>query len=840
MKSIARLLLATGATIALPSIASAQDDNEEQAGEIIVTAQRKSERLVDVPIAVTALDEASLEKRQIGAASDLVKIVPNLSYTATNFGGTNFSIRGIGRSVIGDGADSGVAFHYNGAFLQNGGNTNLFYDVEGVEILRGPQGTLFGRNATGGVINIRSRKPDFDLGGYAEAGIGTRGTYFGGAAVNVPVSDTLAVRLSGLGLKSGGDIRDLTSSKRLNGEGIISARGSLRWQPSNQTTVDLTVNFLRANSRSLQAERRACTRDPIGNLGCLPDSLGSDFPNSLATLSGLIALQIGLISDAYDPYENAVNPWRNGQVALDFLPQAFAREWVTTLEIEQEVGAIKLSSLTAYANDTGFYTSDPDFAVANSFLPVPGLFPGGNVPTSAPDPDNLGVLNNVILGTFNRPYQFEKGVGKGEQWLQEVRLASNFGGQFEFLLGGFFLDYDRSEDFFSISNSLDAIALITGTPTPFLRIETQAADLRSYSGFGEIYVKPSDEITLTGGLRWTRDEKTQVNRSTLLGGIPPFTDNFASTEKVTGRFVADWKPDIGNNRDLKFYASYARGYKGGGFNPQGQVAVPLTFKPEIIDSIEGGAKFASRQFSANLAAFHYKYNDLQVSKIVNQTSVNENIDAKVWGIELETLATFGGLSVDGSLAYLKSEIGNTLSIDPRDPTGGDPNLIAVKDINTGANCVATLAQLFNPALLDGIPFGDCAALGLPDGVPVSLKGNQLANSPKWSARLGIEYATSLGKGWGGSLRVDWNWRGNFWGRIFNRAPVDQISGYSLVDARIEIAREDEKLFGRIEVRNLFNKRGVTGLYLGDASSGLPTNLFLIPSRSISATIGTKF
>jgi iron complex outermembrane recepter protein len=827
----------------IPSTVLAQETSEEQtqAGDIVVTAQRKEQRLSDVPIAVTAFDEEGLEKRQINSATDLQKVVPNLSYSATNFGGSNFSIRGIGRTVIGDGADSGVGFHFNGAFLQNGGNSNLFYDVDSVEVLRGPQGTLFGRNATGGVINIRTHKADFESTGYVDLGIGLRNRIFAEAAVSVPISDMLAFRVAGLNVRGDGDIRELNSGKRLNGDNLQSVRGSLRWKPSERTTVDVVVNYLSSDSRSLQAEQRACKRDPIGNLGCLPDALGSDHPNFIATLPGIFANGVGLTNDLYDPYETALNPSKRGQVSLDFLPRTFTTEYTATLEIEHELtDALQLSILSSYASDNGGYETDPDFAVANDYLPVPGIFPDGSVPASAPDLENFGSLNGNILGSFNRPYAFERGTGKGRQWLQEVRLASNFDSAFNFLIGGFYLDYKRAEDFFSIHNGYDAVGLLTGGRTPFLRIETPRGDLKSYAGFGEIYVKPTDTITLTGGLRWSNDKKVQVNRSTLLGGIPPFSNNRSTDSAVTGRFVADWKPDVGAGRDLKLYASYSRGYKGGGFNPQGQVAVPLTFKPETIDSFEAGAKFASRNVSANLAAFHYGYRDLQISKIINQTSVNENIDAKIWGAEFETSAKFGGFSIDGGLSYLHSAIGQTTSIDPRDPTGGDPNLIAVKDITNGSNCVATLAQLSDPAGLGGIPFGDCAALGLTSGVAVSLKGNSLANSPKWSARLGAEYYTEVSADWVIGARVDWNWRGNFWGRIFNRNPIDRIQGYSLVDGRLELARADESLYLRLEGNNLFNKRGVTGMYLGDATSGLSTNLFLQAARTVSLTVGTKF
>ena len=805
--------------------------------EILVTAQRRLQSIQDVPLAVTALDQQSLDTLQLRNASDLQAYVPNLSYTATNFGGVNYTIRGIGASVLGDGADTGVAFHYNGAFLQSGGSTNVFYDLEAVEVLRGPQGTLFGRNATGGAVNLRTRRPGFAFEAFAEAGGGSLGSYRGQAVINVPLSQTLAFRLAGYGEAYDGDIRNIANGNRINGTDAVSGRAALRWQPGADTTIDLTATYLHARGDGLQAQRRLCNRDPIGNLGCLPDQLAPGIPNFAATLTGLAAAGVGLVPFGDDPFLGSQIATRPRQVSLDFDPSIGTDIWIASVELEQHLGDLTLNLLGTFQDEDGFYTTDTDFAVAaGQFAP---LFPGG-VATSLPDPGNLGSLGGQVLGQFNRPFTFERGDGKSRQWLAEARLSSQFDGAFNFLVGGFFLDFDRSENLYQISSPLDALGQVLGAAPPFFRLETPVADLQSYAFFGEAYVSLSDRLRVTGGLRWSRDRKDQSNRSLLFSLPQPFDTNTLTQSALTGRAVIEWNPDFGLAEDALVYASYSRGFKGGGFNPQGVVAVPPTFDPEKVNAFEIGSKSSfGGGTTLNLAGFYYDYKGLQVSNIVNRTSVNENIDADLWGGEIELqLRPMRQLTFDVSFAYLGSRIGEASVIDPRDPTGGVPGTIAVKDINTAANCVATFAQLVT--LLGGVPFGDCAALGLPAGNAVALEGNRLPNAPEWTVRVGAQFDENLSSRLALRIRADVTQRSDIWGRIFNRDPIDRLEGWGVVNGTVQISDIDERWYLRLEGSNLFDSAGATGMFVADASSGLPTNLFLLPARRVIAVAGVRF
>lgn len=438
------------------------------------------------------------------------------------------------------------------------------------------------------------------------------------------------------------------------------------------------------------------------------------------------------------------------------------------------------------------------------------------------------------------PGRSNAAIGTDRQWLAEARLSSQFDGAFNFLVGGFFLDFSRSENLYQISSALDALGLVLETAPPFFRLETPVADLQSQALFAEAYVALFNRVRLTGGLRWTRDQKQQSNRSLLFSLPQPFATNSLSQSALTGRAVIEWTPAVGPGRDLRFYGSYARGFKGGGFNPQGVVAVAPTFDPERVNAFELGMKaHLGQAVILNAAGFSYDYSGLQVSNIVNRTSVNENIDADLWGGEIElSVRPSRALTLDLNLSYLGSRIGDALVIDPRDPAGGVPGTIAVKDTNSAANCVATRSQLFG--LLGGVPFGDCAALGLAAGNPVSLKGNRLPNAPEWAIRTGVQIDEQIAPSLKIRLRADDTLRSSLWGRIFNRDPIDRIEGWGVVNATVQLTDIDDRWYVRLEGSNLADTAGVTGMFVADASSGLPTNLFLIPRRRILAVAGVRF
>lgn len=850
LHALAVAIVGVGATA--PAAAFAQAATVE---EIIVTAQRKEERLSDVPIAVTALSQDQLDARQLDSPRDLQLTVPNLSHTDTNFGGANFSIRGIGRSVIGDGADSGVALHTNGAFIQGDTSGGEFFDLDRVEVLRGPQGTLFGRNATGGAINIVTTRPGPDFAGALELGGGSFGGRFAEGMLNVPLGERVATRLAMKVTHEDGWITNLTTGSKINGGDLFSLRNSWSFELSPNTQLELIASYTRARGDSMNANKRLCHRDPIGNLGCLGDKLAFEVPNFRSTLDGVLASidtsarpgTQAIIPRGTDPFEHSLTPANYRQVALDFDPIAYSRSTNVTLGLHHDFGSLALDLLTNFREAKGGFTSDGDFLVASGrFTPTP-LFPTGVIPVSAPDPTNQGSIGGAIIGEFNRPYGLDEGKSRSSQWLQEARLTSDFDGRFNFLVGLFYLNYKSKEDYYSTSNILDATAIVLGGATPpFFRLETPVSDLSSYAGFGEVYVKLADNLKLTGGLRWTQDRKSQVNRNMLFQEIP-YVSNSSKTEAWTGRIGLDWKPAFDREGQTLLYGFYSRGYKGGGFNPNGpDVGVAPWFDPEFVDAFEAGVKTRlAGRLSLNASAFYYDYNGLQISKSLSRTVLNENIDARIWGLEAEgVLALDHGWQLDFSASHLKTDVGDTLSINPRDPTAGLPGFVTIKDVDpssrtVGGNCIATTEQFLT--LLGGNPFATCSDpdLKLSPGNPVNLKGRELPNSPDWTFKLGVQKVGEIGPA-SYLARVDYSLRSAFWGRIFNDDPVDRIKSWQVLNAFVEVRPTSGELYLRAAVSNILDADNVTGQYLTDPMNGLATNVFTLRPREYSLAVGFKF
>jgi len=232
---VGALLLSTA--LAAPAFA--------QIEEIVVTAQKKSEDAQTVPIAMSAFTNQDLKDHQIQQFKDLVFSTPNVSYTKGNFTGSDFQIRGIGITAVGYDAESGVAVHEDDVFLSNPPLAEAnFYDLDRIEVLRGPQSTLYGRGATGGTVNIITAKPDVDdFHANLEGSYGNYDYQEVKGMVNIPIIEgQLGVRLAGDWLSRDGFVKNVANGDKLDGRDQYSLRGSLRWTPTARTTIDLIVS----------------------------------------------------------------------------------------------------------------------------------------------------------------------------------------------------------------------------------------------------------------------------------------------------------------------------------------------------------------------------------------------------------------------------------------------------------------------------------------------------------------------------------------------------------------------------------------------------------------------
>ncbi len=496
--------------------ASAETTAQDEAGgiqDIIVTAQRTTERLQDVPIAVSAFTAETLERQQIVNSAALQQTLPNVTFTKTNFTGSSFTIRGIGDLCTGTACDQATAIHVNDMPLVS---TRLFesefYDLERVEVLRGPQGTLFGRNATSGVVNFITAKPD--LSGIHAAGEFEYGNYDSKKVkgmFNLPIGNTLGVRVAGIYLNRDGYTKNLYDGSRIDGRDLYSLRGTLSWEPTSDTRLDLIAYYFHEDDDRSRIQKQLCHRDPTGILGCQPDRLAYEIANGNATLGAIqssgeflaiatgspAAAQFGLQSIfGPDVFANADVPNDNRTVNIDYNPTYFAEEEHYQGKFYHNFGSIALNVTGGYARNEVESTTDyiqgvestlngnPGLTALQTVAGLPGpvfnfLFPaaggvnpftplanvlipdgaGGPVCQSAPTPNDGGVYSGASAGCYNQSRDFDLSNGHFREWTGEAHIDSSFDGMFNFLLGGIYLDEKvRDNSYYVTSFGLDYAA----------------------------------------------------------------------------------------------------------------------------------------------------------------------------------------------------------------------------------------------------------------------------------------------------------------------------------------------------------------------------------------------
>jgi outer membrane receptor protein involved in Fe transport len=271
---------------------------------VVVTAERKAEDIQTVPIAVTALTGADLKSKQVNSFRDLQFHVPSVTYTKSNFGGAQFQIRGITTQF---GLGAAIAQNQNDIYLEAPSLvTGQYFDVDRVEVARGPQSTSYGRAATGGAVNIITSKPNLDeFQARASFDYGSFNTMKPELMVNVPIIDgVLGVRVAALGVFHDGYEKNQYAGPQIypgvpvhdaiNGQGTAGGRLSVRWEPSANTTIDITAELGYENDSRVRGDKQECHRDSSGVVGCLPDRLGFDPINLNSTLGATLGSKQGL------------------------------------------------------------------------------------------------------------------------------------------------------------------------------------------------------------------------------------------------------------------------------------------------------------------------------------------------------------------------------------------------------------------------------------------------------------------------------------------------------------------------------------------------------------------
>ena len=803
---------------------------------VVVTSSKIKGDIQTVPIAITALSQEQLTSRQIAGGPDLVKEVPNLTFTKTNFSGYSIQIRGIGTQAISVTTDPAVAVALNDMpFIRNHFFEQEFYDLNQAEVLRGPQGTLYGRNATAGVVNLVTARPtgQFEAMLSADWGNYTNRRYEG--MINVPIVDDRAdLRVAGEWTKRNGYTTNEITGDPIDGRDLWSTRVTLAVKPMEHMQATLLWEHFQEDDDRLRTSKQLCKTDPgheaIGGVpvppaeaplayagppylsqGCLPVSL-YDKGDPAHGNYGAFGVPNGLMLPYYEPLGFNGTPVMASVIAFD--PYASTSQSTNLRDIESQIDPIykakndtlelnadytvtpelTFTSQTGYNHD--FLWSTEDY---NRFNTRPGAFyAGGTLQSTSPIDPNNGICTEIFgsctalyqpctpaggfgsgcvgVGTFcdpqlgcsDRLVAQDLNDEKSWQLSQEFRLSSNFSGPLNFSIGGNYLHYETEENYYVFINSLTLASYVgdhgghgtnqtlpwvpgvsdnsncleggfspsnpnkpnqLGTeggfacfyidPNPLTKLNNKGHNyflsqnpyvLNSYAEFGEAYYNVSHDLKLTGGIRWTDDQKhfVDIPSELLVGGYGyPATGTVDQKwNELTGRLAADWAPKLDFTDQTLLYASYAHGYKAGGANPPGAELLtfgttgistpihPLTFRPEFVDAYELGSKntLLDGGLTLNGDVFFYNYKGYQISRIVDRTAINDNFDATVRGAELEAMwEPVPGLKFNFAGGYEDTRIDNgqsSIDLMDRADLAEHPDWMVVKPfVSQASNCI---------------------------------------------------------------------------------------------------------------------------------------------------------
>ncbi|AUX68296.1 hypothetical protein CHX26_01085 [Porphyrobacter sp. HT-58-2] len=652
---------------AMPTAAFAQDqaDDAEAASQdrvIIVQARRQNESLQEVPVTVTAIGGDTLQKYNIDQIADVVSRVPTLNVQVGGSGsGGQLSLRGVGSSNISAAFDSAVAFEYDGVVVSSMRLVQAgFFDVEQIDVLRGPQSLFFGKSATAGVLSLRSANPtpDWEVGMRANYEFEEKGYLLSGY-ISGPITDTLGVRLAA-------QFNDIDEFQLMqpNTPAVNQERGltdfigrlTLDWNPSDRFRANLKVQYTKnENDGAIGTAEVFCGANGVAD--------------PIVLLGGGITIPAGYDCNAFDQryYLTDAAPPLSGPVpgnspanGRNGVPFGETEIWFGRLQFDLDLSdTLTLTSVTGLLNMDAI---DYDIYSYGGFLPGPNgtRLPGG---AGASDP-----INQL------------------EQYSQELRLTSDFDGPVNFMLGAFYEDrtfiFDTSQQ--GVNISFLGPDPVTGFTYDWDKIHTTKTEALSF--FGSLMWDITDQLELSGGVRWTDERKVQtisvpyvhsffagfggafLSSGFFSGPIEFADDNFSP--EVTLRYKA--------NDDLNIFASFKTGFKSGGIdnsalpsNSLSQAAASGDFSSLIFASEEaiGGeigfkSQWANRDFTLNATAFYYVFTDLQVQNfnaVTVQFATSNAGELTTKGVDIESRwrTPVDGLSLSANLSYLDAQYTDT-------------------------------------------------------------------------------------------------------------------------------------------------------------------------------------
>ncbi len=849
-------LLSAGA-----AVAQTAEAEETFGGDIIITATKRSQALSDVPIAVSAIGAEALQNSGATDIRQLNQLSPSLlvSSTSSESSGGVARIRGIG--TVGDnaGLESSVAVFIDGVYRsRTGAGLTELGELERIEVLRGPQGTLFGRNASAGLINIVTAKPKFELGGNAELSYGNFNYWRVAGGVTGPIAeDLLAARIDGVYTKRDGFIEDVISGDKINNRDRYLVRGQLLFTPGDDLEIRLIGDYAR--------REEACCGSAFLPFALVTRNAQAQVissPNN--PIAGIVRGLGGVITDDTYSRKTSITPGRDYDGVV--------RDWGFSGEVNWDIGDVKLTSITAYRDWKAVRNQDADYT-------------------------NLDILEITDNSTQFRTFT------------QELRLNGElFDGRLDWLVGGFYadekLDFTSTtsygQDYMKFANCIvanglsttaasigipgllstsspgcvnpavalaiatnpalpaalrgpvglfgglaipglygyDAVAAAVGRPGDTLNGRGILADnyrqnSRNYAFFTHnTFDLIPDKLQLTLGARYTNERKrltvdlnsdntlcTAIATSPTLGGlaalpcvVSPLNYDGSSEKKEdqwTGTAVISFKP----TENLLTYASYSKGYKAGGFNLDRSALnflapnlEQLKFEPEKVDSLEIGAKLDLRSINLNVAAFRSVFNQFQLNTFNGTNFIVENIVSCRDTVSPEGGdRDFAGLPVNGvPLTQAQAAASGTCAADNTrggvTSTGVEVEAGIFPARNLAFNLGFTYAQTKYRSELVGVG-------GRPFPTPLfNLPGQFVSNAPEFVQTGSVAWTPQIGDGGMGALfYVDYRFQSEIQtgSDLF---PEKRQGDVVVVNARIGLNGSDRKWSIEAWAQNLLNEQ----------------------------------
>ena len=639
--------LALVAAMAAASPAQAQDaagdegaasqSNENQLTTIVVTAQRREASVQDTSAAISAFSGDALEENRTLSFEDLAGQATSLSFTALSPLDQEFNIRGITNTRLDSpSADQSVGIFVDDVYVGRSGLFNFdLFDVDRVEVVRGPQGVLLGKNVVGGAISIYSARPEFSYGGSLTASYGNYDEKLVRGHVTGPLSEAVAARLAFQVRNRDGFNQDIVHDVDLDNVDSVQLRGQVSFEPlDSEFTAVIIADYTNDDSNGFHSVVFDGPAAGAGPWSTARAQVAALRPEGLDVRESL---------PDYQTYKGDVAP----------TPQQLHREaFGLALNMSYDYGFATLTSVTGYREGEAYSVYDQT-----------GIGPS----------NPFGITIPLL---FRSPVREREEIN---QFTQELRLVSPEQDErgFDFIIGGYYQhDEVSKDDIISFEIAVPAIPTLNGQSAWFNEGTNEA-----FAIFGQLGYRFSEKFRVVGGVRYSRDEKSGVVRGLALETGDRFTPNDPvpssplsptypegggyttsysdSWEELTPQITAEFKP----NDNILLYGTFSTGFKGGGFedDPANPLAAQSSYDPETVDNIEIGGKFElfNRAARLNIAGFSMRYKDLQVTQTsdVCLCNITDNAaDAKIKGIEAELqVLPFTGLLLSGGLTLLDTE-----------------------------------------------------------------------------------------------------------------------------------------------------------------------------------------